>query len=72
MEQSLRQSKTVPHPPILGADGGVIMPKLGNATAKSALSAMNRTILSYTQGCSWPSNLEVTVRNKLGIDLYMT
>ncbi|KAJ7935227.1 ERV/ALR sulfhydryl oxidase domain-containing protein [Mycena leptocephala] len=31
---------SVPHPPILGADGGVIMPKLGNATAKSALHTM--------------------------------
>ncbi|KAJ7216583.1 ERV/ALR sulfhydryl oxidase domain-containing protein [Mycena pura] len=39
MEQSLRasKSKAQPHAPILGADGGVIMSKLENATAKAEL-----------------------------------
>ncbi|KAF8150448.1 ERV/ALR sulfhydryl oxidase domain-containing protein [Mycena galopus ATCC 62051] len=46
MEQSLRTNQPHPNPPILGADGGVIMPKLGNATASPHYFKSNRTILS--------------------------
>ncbi|KAJ7496808.1 ERV/ALR sulfhydryl oxidase domain-containing protein [Mycena latifolia] len=53
MEQSLRTSKLKPNPPILGVDGGVIMPKLGNATAKAALGRATWKLL-HTMTLRYP------------------
>ncbi|KAJ7131698.1 ERV/ALR sulfhydryl oxidase domain-containing protein [Mycena crocata] len=50
IEQPLRSSN---HPPILGADGGVIMPKLGNATAKAALGRSTWKLL-HTMTLRYP------------------
>ncbi|KAJ7125218.1 ERV/ALR sulfhydryl oxidase domain-containing protein [Mycena epipterygia] len=50
MEQSLRSKA---NPPILGADGGVIMPKLGNATAKAALGRATWKLL-HTMTLRYP------------------
>ncbi|KAK7057659.1 sulfhydryl oxidase [Favolaschia claudopus] len=53
MEQSLRTSKS--NPPIIGADGGVIMSKLGNATAKAALGRATWKLL-HTMTLRYPEN----------------
>ncbi|KAJ6589967.1 ERV/ALR sulfhydryl oxidase domain-containing protein [Mycena vulgaris] len=53
MEQSLRTSKPKPKPPILGANGGVIMPRLGNATAKAALGRATWKLL-HTMTLRYP------------------
>ncbi|KAJ7807876.1 ERV/ALR sulfhydryl oxidase domain-containing protein [Mycena olivaceomarginata] len=53
MEQSLRTSTPHPNPPILGADGGVIMPKLGNATAKAELGRATWKLL-HTMTLRYP------------------
>ncbi|KAJ6631498.1 ERV/ALR sulfhydryl oxidase domain-containing protein [Mycena sp. CBHHK59/15] len=55
MEQTLRTSKGVgkSNPPILGTDGGVIMPKLSNATAKAALGRATWKLL-HTMTLRYP------------------
>ncbi|KAJ7747723.1 ERV/ALR sulfhydryl oxidase domain-containing protein [Mycena metata] len=57
MEQSLRMGKgksnAIVNPPILGADGGVIMPKLANATAKAALGRATWKLL-HTMTLRYP------------------
>ncbi|KAJ7876082.1 ERV/ALR sulfhydryl oxidase domain-containing protein [Mycena olivaceomarginata] len=53
MEQSLRTSTPHPNPPILGADGGVIMPRLGNATAKAELGRATWKLL-HTMTLRYP------------------
>ncbi|KAJ6491743.1 ERV/ALR sulfhydryl oxidase domain-containing protein [Mycena vitilis] len=66
MEQSLRTSKgkVAAHPPILGADGGVIMPKLGNATAKAALGRATWKLL-HTMTLRYPEKPSQDERDAL-------
>ncbi|KAJ7655369.1 ERV/ALR sulfhydryl oxidase domain-containing protein [Mycena rosella] len=63
MEQSLRTSKT--KLPILGAEGGVIMPKLGNATAKAALGRATWKLL-HTMTLRYPEKPTQDERDALG------
>ncbi|KAJ7270090.1 ERV/ALR sulfhydryl oxidase domain-containing protein [Mycena haematopus] len=53
MEQSLRSGKVPTNPPIRGTDGGVIMPKLGNATAKADLGRATWKLL-HTMTLRYP------------------
>ncbi|KAJ7099462.1 ERV/ALR sulfhydryl oxidase domain-containing protein [Mycena belliarum] len=65
MEKSLHTSKPKPSAPILGVGGGVIMPKLGNATAKAALGRATWKLL-HTMTLRYPEKPTQDERDALG------
>ncbi|KAJ7772018.1 ERV/ALR sulfhydryl oxidase domain-containing protein [Mycena maculata] len=70
MEKALRTGTSMAKPPILAADGGVIMPKLGNATAKAALGRATWKLL-HTMTLRYPETPTQDERDALSSYFYL-
>nr|GAT45975.1 predicted protein [Mycena chlorophos] len=68
MEKSLRKGQ--PPPPLAGVEGGVIMSKLGNATAKAALGRATWKLI-HTMTLRYPENPNQDERDALSSYFYL-